>query len=78
MEFAMSTLTASFSTDRSYSSNLGLAARNLMAALFAVKPAAAAAVAANAVKAPAFKDEDVQQYLPQTGMVYSIFSLRSR
>jgi hypothetical protein len=72
----MSTITASFSADRSYSSNLGLATRHFLAALFAVKPVAA--VAETTVKATPRRDEDVQQYLPQTGMVYSMFSLRSR
>ena len=67
----MSTITASFTTERSYSSNLGLAARNLLAALLAAKPVAVAAVSAPAVS----KDE--QEYFPQTGLVYSIFSLRS-
>jgi len=72
----MSSITASYSAAPSYSSNLGLAARNLLAALFAARPVAAVATAA--ASAPSVRDEDVQQYLPQTGMVYSIFSLRSR
>ncbi len=72
----MSSITANYSAAPSYSSNVGLAARNLLAALFAAKPVAAAAPAA--VGTASVRDEDVPQYLPQTGMVYSIFSARGR
>jgi hypothetical protein len=79
MEFAMSSIAASFTNDagpvRSYANNLGMAARAFLGALIAVKPVAQE-VAAPVAASPAASD--FYDFLKKDDtLVYSIFSVRS-